>query len=238
MLLPIQIKPRINCCGYFRFLFQGKEDATNANVYSSIAVTWGVFPGSEIIQPTVVDPIAYQFWKVRQENLTFRGQTNKTHVIPCYNAAPGLDFRRPPSLVFRPHRLSREWVRVHWIETGIIRVDRPYSDPSCLKTQSTRQRELNQRRRRRQREHQKLNRFRMAKQQNNNFARASSLRAGSPIWAREPCENARARGPCPSRVLTRLASLAQTGKLAHRLTCIPLFVRCFAVVARLRSETF
>lgn len=41
----------------------GKEDATNANVYSSNAVTWGVFPGSEILQPTVVDPIAYQFWK-------------------------------------------------------------------------------------------------------------------------------------------------------------------------------
>ena len=43
---------------------QGQEDATNANVYSSNAVTWGVFPGSEIIQPTVVDPIAFQFWKV------------------------------------------------------------------------------------------------------------------------------------------------------------------------------
>lgn len=38
---------------------------TNANVYSSNAVTWGVFPGSEIIQPTVVDPVAFHFWKVR-----------------------------------------------------------------------------------------------------------------------------------------------------------------------------
>ena len=44
---------------------QGKEDVTNANVYSSNAVTWGVFPGSEILQPTVVDPIAFQFWKVK-----------------------------------------------------------------------------------------------------------------------------------------------------------------------------
>ena len=70
----------------------------------------------------------------------------------------------------------------------------------------------------------------MAKQQNNNFARASSLRAGSPIGASEPRENARARGPCPSRVLARLASLAQIGKLARRLTCIPLFVHCVAVV--------
>ncbi|XP_074626835.1 methylenetetrahydrofolate reductase (NADPH)-like isoform X1 [Acropora palmata] len=43
--------------------FSGKEDETNANDYSSNAVTWGVFPGSEILQPTVVDPIAFQFWK-------------------------------------------------------------------------------------------------------------------------------------------------------------------------------
>ena len=89
-------------------------------------------------------------------------------------------------------------------------VDRPYSGPSCLKTQSTRQRELNQRRRRRQREHQKLNRFRMAKQQNNNFARASSLRASSPIWASEPRENARARGPCPSPLRRSLVRSRET----------------------------
>ena len=39
---------------------------TNANVYSSNSVTWGAFPGSEILQPTVVDPIAFQVWKVRR----------------------------------------------------------------------------------------------------------------------------------------------------------------------------
>ena len=33
-----------------------------------------------------------------------------------------------------------------------------------------------------------------------------------------------------SRVLARLALLAQIGKLARRLTCIPLFVHCVAVV--------
>uniref|UniRef100_A0A2I3HTC3 Methylenetetrahydrofolate reductase n=1 Tax=Nomascus leucogenys TaxID=61853 RepID=A0A2I3HTC3_NOMLE len=27
------------------------------------AVTWGIFPGREIIQPTVVDPISFMFWK-------------------------------------------------------------------------------------------------------------------------------------------------------------------------------
>jgi methylenetetrahydrofolate reductase (NADPH) len=27
------------------------------------AVTWGVFPGREIIQPTVVDPSSFMIWK-------------------------------------------------------------------------------------------------------------------------------------------------------------------------------
>jgi methylenetetrahydrofolate reductase (NADPH) len=30
------------------------------------AVTWGVFPGMEIIQPTVVDPISFLSWKVNR----------------------------------------------------------------------------------------------------------------------------------------------------------------------------
>ena len=28
-----------------------------------IAVTWGVFPGREIIQPTIVDPVAFNHWR-------------------------------------------------------------------------------------------------------------------------------------------------------------------------------
>lgn len=27
------------------------------------AVTWGVFPGREVVQPTVVDPVAFRSWK-------------------------------------------------------------------------------------------------------------------------------------------------------------------------------
>ena len=40
---------------------------TNADTLSPIAVTWGVFPGKEIVQPTVVDPISFESWKVSIE---------------------------------------------------------------------------------------------------------------------------------------------------------------------------
>lgn len=42
---------------------KGTQDITNCHPHSPIAVTWGVFPGAEIIQPTVVDPVTFQYWK-------------------------------------------------------------------------------------------------------------------------------------------------------------------------------
>lgn len=39
------------------------ENINNAFNLQPIAVTWGVFPGREIIQPTVVDPISFMYWK-------------------------------------------------------------------------------------------------------------------------------------------------------------------------------
>ncbi|XP_051029523.1 methylenetetrahydrofolate reductase (NADPH) isoform X1 [Phodopus roborovskii] len=41
---------------------QGKN-ITNAPELQPNAVTWGIFPGREVIQPTVVDPISFMFWK-------------------------------------------------------------------------------------------------------------------------------------------------------------------------------
>lgn len=35
----------------------------NGETTTPIAVTWGVFPGAEIAQPTVVDPLAFRAWK-------------------------------------------------------------------------------------------------------------------------------------------------------------------------------
>ena len=42
----------------------GTADNTNCDPTQPIAVTWGVFPGKEIVQPTVVDPISFNIWKV------------------------------------------------------------------------------------------------------------------------------------------------------------------------------
>lgn len=44
-------------------MVQGIEDYSNCSKKSPIAVTWGVFPGTEIIQPTVVDPVSFRVWK-------------------------------------------------------------------------------------------------------------------------------------------------------------------------------
>ncbi|CAG2168945.1 unnamed protein product [Oppiella nova] len=41
----------------------GKKSYSNFESNKAIAVTWGVFPGREIIQPTVVDPISFKVWK-------------------------------------------------------------------------------------------------------------------------------------------------------------------------------
>ncbi|CAB3379925.1 Hypothetical predicted protein [Cloeon dipterum] len=41
----------------------GEKAYTNTLKKVPIAVTWGVFPGREIIQPTVVDPVSFNVWK-------------------------------------------------------------------------------------------------------------------------------------------------------------------------------
>ncbi|XP_077787141.1 methylenetetrahydrofolate reductase (NADPH)-like isoform X2 [Podarcis muralis] len=45
------------------YVFQKGENITNAHEMQPNAVTWGIFPGREIIQPTVVDPVSFMYWK-------------------------------------------------------------------------------------------------------------------------------------------------------------------------------
>uniref|UniRef100_A0A7N8WXK1 Methylenetetrahydrofolate reductase (NADPH) n=1 Tax=Mastacembelus armatus TaxID=205130 RepID=A0A7N8WXK1_9TELE len=39
------------------------RNLTNAPDLQPNAVTWGIFPGREIVQPTVVDPVSFMYWK-------------------------------------------------------------------------------------------------------------------------------------------------------------------------------
>eukprot|EP00111_Clytia_hemisphaerica_P006410 TCONS_00018632-protein len=41
----------------------GDENYTNCDDEEANVVTWGVFTGSLVIQPTVVDPVAFHYWK-------------------------------------------------------------------------------------------------------------------------------------------------------------------------------
>ncbi|CAN0302219.1 unnamed protein product [Lampetra fluviatilis] len=54
-----QYEPRVN----YHIINQQGEAMTNAPDLRPNAVTWGIFPGREIIQPTVVDPISFTYWK-------------------------------------------------------------------------------------------------------------------------------------------------------------------------------
>jgi methylenetetrahydrofolate reductase (NADPH) len=57
------IKEEYKWISYHVINHDGSEERTNSDEKVPIAVTWGVFPGKEIIQPTVVDPESFHFWK-------------------------------------------------------------------------------------------------------------------------------------------------------------------------------
>uniref|UniRef100_A0A4W3HD41 Methylenetetrahydrofolate reductase (NADPH) n=1 Tax=Callorhinchus milii TaxID=7868 RepID=A0A4W3HD41_CALMI len=52
-------EPRVN----YHIVNVKSENINNASDLQPNAVTWGIFPGREIIQPTVVDPISFMYWK-------------------------------------------------------------------------------------------------------------------------------------------------------------------------------
>lgn len=59
----IEVLPSYPWVNYHIVNKEATMDITNCNPHNAIAVTWGVFPGKEIIQPTVVDPVAFHYWK-------------------------------------------------------------------------------------------------------------------------------------------------------------------------------
>lgn len=60
----VEVLPSFPLVNYHMVNSEGTEDITNCDPTQPIAVTWGVFPGKEIVQPTVVDPISFNIWKV------------------------------------------------------------------------------------------------------------------------------------------------------------------------------
>ena len=60
----IQVLPQYPLVNYHIVNREGTKDITNCDPSQPIAVTWGVFPGKEIIQPTVVDSVSFNIWKV------------------------------------------------------------------------------------------------------------------------------------------------------------------------------
>ncbi|RYG52204.1 hypothetical protein EON67_01760, partial [archaeon] len=60
--LLLQALPRYPTLSYHALNAAG-EEYVNVAVDKANAVTWGVFPGREIIQPTVVDPKSFRIWK-------------------------------------------------------------------------------------------------------------------------------------------------------------------------------
>lgn len=59
----LKVLPSYSLVNYHIVNNKGTEDITNCDSTQPIAVTWGVFPGKEIVQPTVVDPISFNIWK-------------------------------------------------------------------------------------------------------------------------------------------------------------------------------
>nr|XP_028572271.1 uncharacterized protein LOC114590064 isoform X3 [Podarcis muralis] len=69
------------------------ENITNAHEMQPNAVTWGIFPGREIIQPTVVDPVSFMYWKVRGLLFPALPQTPRKLLACWYRSGALVHFR-------------------------------------------------------------------------------------------------------------------------------------------------
>lgn len=70
--------PKHPSLSYHALNVQGAE-YTNTDPCHANAVTWGVFPGREVIQPTVVDPSSFRAWKEEAFELWRSQVSESTH---------------------------------------------------------------------------------------------------------------------------------------------------------------
>ena len=54
------------------------HNLTNAHDMQPNAVTWGIFPGREIVQPTVVDPVSFMYLEGKGVHVFFSGEMGWT----------------------------------------------------------------------------------------------------------------------------------------------------------------
>jgi len=47
----------------FNFQLTNLKGDYLTNVENALAVTWGIFPGKQVVQPTIVDPVSFKVWK-------------------------------------------------------------------------------------------------------------------------------------------------------------------------------
>lgn len=69
---------------------------TNMEEGAANTVTWGVFPGKEIVQPTIIEEVSFLNWKV---NTSFNQSESRTkHLLSGTNGPNYTLFNpRPPS---------------------------------------------------------------------------------------------------------------------------------------------
>jgi methylenetetrahydrofolate reductase (NADPH) len=89
-----------------------KGDDSRMNVTSVNAVTWGVFPGKEILQPTVVDPISFGVWKDEAFALWLAAFTDRA-VVTLQDD--------PPPAVFQ--EIHDTWYLVNLVENDFVKGD-------------------------------------------------------------------------------------------------------------------
>ncbi|XP_066942782.1 methylenetetrahydrofolate reductase (NADPH) [Macrobrachium rosenbergii] len=59
----LNVLPLFTRVNYHIINVDGSADFSNCHKHRPNAVTWGAFPGTEIIQPTIVDPNSFKAWK-------------------------------------------------------------------------------------------------------------------------------------------------------------------------------
>ena len=98
------LRASLACC------FVAGHEYRNLMTECANAVTWGVFPGREVLQPTVVDPISFRVWKDEAFRLWLspvrESCRSATLAVPRTHRRSGSRVLLPLTVAMRPSVLS------------------------------------------------------------------------------------------------------------------------------------